>query len=59
MENAAVLFDKMLHAAVKGIVVEGGLFFMDFQWRMTFLPIKIAGLSLYSALQVASYAFGF
>jgi hypothetical protein len=52
-----VLFDKELRAAVENIVVGGGLFFGDLQWRLAFLPIKFGGLDLYSAVEATSYVF--
>ncbi|MCI10010.1 hypothetical protein A2U01_0031101, partial [Trifolium medium] len=57
MKVAAVLFDKELRAAVEDIVVTGGPFFGDLQWRIASLPIKFGGLGLYSAVEAASYAF--
>lgn len=38
-------------------MVDGGPFFGDFQWRVTSLFIRVWGLGLYSAVEVASYAF--
>jgi hypothetical protein len=52
-----VLFDKELRAAVENIVVGGGPFFGDLQWRLASLPIKFGGLGLYSAVEATSYAF--
>jgi hypothetical protein len=57
MEEAAILFDKELRAAVEDIVVGGGPFFGDLQWRVASLPIKVGGLGLYSAVEAASYAY--
>jgi hypothetical protein len=57
MKDAAFLFDKELRGAVEDIVVGGGPFFGDLQWRITSLPIKAGGLGLYSAVEAASYAF--
>jgi hypothetical protein len=57
MEEVTVLFDKELRAAVEDIVVGGGPFFGDLQLRIAYLPIKCGGLSLYSAVEVASYVF--
>jgi hypothetical protein len=57
MEEAAVLFDKELRAAVKDIVwLVGGQFFGDLQWMMTSLPIKFRGLGLYTTIESTSYA---
>jgi len=47
MEDATILFDKELRRAVEDIVVGGGLFFWDLQWR----------LGLYSTVEASSYAF--
>jgi len=57
MEEAAMLFDKELREAVEDIVVGGGPFFGDLQWRLASLPIRFGGLGLYSALEASSYAF--
>jgi len=35
VEKAAMLFDKELREAVEDIVVGGGPFFGDLQWRLT------------------------
>jgi hypothetical protein len=43
MADTAILFDKGLRGAVEDIVVGGGSFFGDLQWRITFLPIKDRG----------------
>ncbi|MCI41568.1 hypothetical protein A2U01_0062801, partial [Trifolium medium] len=39
------------------IVVGGGPFFGDLQWRIASLHIKFGGLGLYSAVEATSYAF--
>ncbi|MCI24618.1 hypothetical protein A2U01_0045803, partial [Trifolium medium] len=39
MEEATVLFDKELQAAIEDSVVEGGLFFGDLQWSAASLSI--------------------
>jgi hypothetical protein len=57
MEEAAVFFDKGLHMAIEDMVVCGGPFFGDFQWRLASLPIRFGGLGLYSAVEASSYAF--
>ncbi|MCI13054.1 hypothetical protein A2U01_0034166, partial [Trifolium medium] len=57
IEDATILFDKELRGAVEDIVVDGGPFFEDLQWRISSLPIKGEGLGLYSAVEAASYAF--
>ena len=46
-----------MRGAVEDIVVGGGPFFGDFQWRIASLPIKAGGLGLYSAVEASSYAF--
>ena len=57
MEEVAMLVDKEMREAVEDIVVGGGPFFGDLQWRLASLPIRFGGLSLYSALEASSYAF--
>ncbi|KAI3778249.1 hypothetical protein L2E82_07407 [Cichorium intybus] len=57
MEEAALFFDKGLRGSIEDIVVCGGPFFGDFQWRMVSLPIRFGGLGLYSASEASSYAF--
>ncbi|GJY65944.1 hypothetical protein Tco_0468182 [Tanacetum coccineum] len=44
-------------AIIENIVVCGGPFFGDLQWRLASLPIRFGGLGLYSAKLVSSYAF--
>jgi hypothetical protein len=51
------LFDKELCGAVEDIVVGGGPFFGDLQWRLVSLPIRLMGLGLYSAVEASSYVF--
>jgi hypothetical protein len=57
MEEAISRFDNGLREAIEGIVVCGGPFFGDFQWRMASLPMRLGGLGLLSARDVAVYAF--
>ncbi|KAL7603985.1 hypothetical protein Lser_V15G19890 [Lactuca serriola] len=57
MEEAAIFFDNGLRAAIEDIVVCGGPFFGDIQWRIASLPIRFGGLGLYSAVEATSYAF--
>ncbi|GJU50466.1 putative reverse transcriptase domain-containing protein [Tanacetum coccineum] len=57
MEEAALFFDKGLRGSIENIVVCGGPFFGDLQWRLASLPIRFGGLGLYSAKLVSSYAF--
>ncbi|KAK2458086.1 hypothetical protein QL285_005285 [Trifolium repens] len=57
VEEAAMLFDKELRGAVEEIVVGGGPYFGDLQWRVTSLPIQAEGLGLYLVVEAASYAF--
>jgi len=52
-----MLFDNELREAVEDIVVGGGPFFGDLQWRLASLPIRFGGLGLYSTLEASSYAF--
>ena len=40
-EESAMLFDKELREAVEDIVVGGGPFFGDLQWRLDSLPIRV------------------
>jgi len=57
MEEVAMLFDKELREAAEDIVVGGGPFCGDLQWRLASLPIRFGGLGLYSTLEASSYAF--
>ncbi|KAL7610215.1 hypothetical protein Lser_V15G14394 [Lactuca serriola] len=57
MEEAAIFFDNGLRVAIEDIVVCGGPFFGDIQWRIASLPIRFGGLGLYSAVEATSYAF--
>ncbi|GKC83660.1 hypothetical protein Tco_1139377 [Tanacetum coccineum] len=57
MEEEALFFDKGLCGSIENIVVCGGPFFEDLQWRLASLPIRFGGLGLYSAKVVSSYAF--
>ncbi|KAK2380676.1 hypothetical protein QL285_068351 [Trifolium repens] len=52
-----MLFDKELRGTVEDIVVGGGPYFGDLQWRVASLPIQVGGLGLYSAVEAFSYAF--
>jgi len=52
-----MLFDKEVCGAVEDIVVCGGSFFQDLQWRLASLPIRFGGLGLYSAVEASSYTF--
>ncbi|XP_076887974.1 uncharacterized protein LOC143538262 [Bidens hawaiensis] len=54
VKEAVSVFDKGLRAAIEDIVVCGGLFFWDFQWRLASLPIHFGGLGLYSAEDVST-----
>ncbi|PWA75758.1 reverse transcriptase domain-containing protein [Artemisia annua] len=53
-EEAALLFDKGLREAIEELVVCGGPYFGDFQWRLASLPIRFGGLGLYSAVEASS-----
>ncbi|GJV03634.1 hypothetical protein Tco_1337203 [Tanacetum coccineum] len=44
MEEAALFFDKGLRWSIENIVVCGGPFFGDLQWRLASLPIRFGGL---------------
>ena len=55
--EAVSIFDNGLRRAIEDIVVCGGPFFGDFQWRLASLPIRFGGLGLCSAEDVSSYAF--
>ncbi|KAL7586081.1 hypothetical protein Lser_V15G36198 [Lactuca serriola] len=57
MEEATLLFDNGLHREIEDIVVCGGPFFGDIQWRLASLPIRFSGLGLYSTVEATSYAF--
>ncbi|GJV68014.1 putative reverse transcriptase domain-containing protein [Tanacetum coccineum] len=57
MEEAALFFDKGLRGSIENIVVCGGPFFGDLQWRLASLPIRFGSLGLYSAKVASSYAF--
>ncbi|PWA43054.1 reverse transcriptase domain-containing protein [Artemisia annua] len=43
VEEAALLFDKGLREAIEDMVVCGGPFFGDLQWRLASLPIRFGG----------------
>jgi len=45
-----MLFDKELHGAIEYIIVGGGPFFGDLQWRLASLSFRFVGMGLYSAL---------
>ncbi|MFS7914916.1 hypothetical protein Hanom_Chr02g00159161 [Helianthus anomalus] len=51
------VFDKGLRNAINDIVVCGGAFFGDLQWRLTSLPTRFGGLGICSAEDASSYAF--
>ncbi|GKE08224.1 hypothetical protein Tco_1411775 [Tanacetum coccineum] len=57
MEDATLFFDKCLRGSIENIVICGGLFFGDIQWRLDSLLIRFGGLGLYSAKVISSYAF--
>ncbi|GKF65053.1 hypothetical protein Tco_0188501 [Tanacetum coccineum] len=57
MEEAALFFDKGLRGSIEIIVVCGGPFYEDLQWRLASLPIQFGGLGLYLPKLVSSYAF--
>nr|GEU38135.1 hypothetical protein [Tanacetum cinerariifolium] len=51
------LLRSCLRGSIENIVVCGGPFFGDLQWRLSFLPIRFGGLGMFSAKLVSSYAF--
>nr|GEX52627.1 hypothetical protein [Tanacetum cinerariifolium] len=55
--EAVSIFENGLRRAIEAIVVCGGPFFGDFQWRLASLPIRFGGLGLCSAEDVSTYAF--
>ncbi|GKE65374.1 hypothetical protein Tco_1519535 [Tanacetum coccineum] len=57
MEEATLFFDKGLRGSIENIVVCGGPFYRDLQWRLASLPIRFDGLDLYSTKLVSSYTF--
>ncbi|KAJ0617254.1 hypothetical protein HanIR_Chr02g0099381 [Helianthus annuus] len=57
MEDAVSRFDDGLRKAIEDIVVGGGPFFGDLQWRLASLPMRLGGLGLFSARDVGAYAF--
>ncbi|KAJ0523272.1 putative exostosin [Helianthus annuus] len=57
MVDAASRFDDGLREAIEDIVVGGGPFFGDLQWRLASLPMRLGGLGLLSARDVGVYAF--
>ncbi|GJT26270.1 hypothetical protein Tco_0906545 [Tanacetum coccineum] len=44
IEEVALFFNKGLRGSIENIVVCGGPFFGDLQWRLTSLPIRFGGL---------------
>lgn len=56
-DEAILCFDKGLREAIEDIVVCGGPFFGDLQWRLAFLLMRLGGLGLLSARDVRAYAF--
>ncbi|KAJ0453015.1 hypothetical protein HanHA300_Chr15g0585561 [Helianthus annuus] len=57
MVDAASRFDDSLWEAIEDIVVGGGPFFGDLQWRLASLPMCLGGLGLLLARDVEVYAF--
>ncbi|KAM0056399.1 hypothetical protein Hdeb2414_s0006g00217861 [Helianthus debilis subsp. tardiflorus] len=57
MVDATSCFDDGLREAIEDIVVGGGPFFGDLQWRLASLPMHLGGLGLLSAQDVEVYAF--
>ncbi|KAL8167568.1 LOW QUALITY PROTEIN: hypothetical protein V2J09_009067 [Rumex salicifolius] len=54
IREAIEIFDMGLR---ENIVVYGGSFFGDLQWRLSSLPIRYVGFGLYSASEASQYAF--
>jgi hypothetical protein len=52
VEEAAMLFDKELRGAIEDIVVVGGPYFGDLQWRVAPLPIQAEGLACTQQLRL-------
>ncbi|KAM0014048.1 putative exostosin [Helianthus debilis subsp. tardiflorus] len=55
MVDAASWFDDGLREAIEDIVVGGGPFFGDLQWRLASLPMRLGGLGLLSARDVGDH----
>ncbi|GKB23930.1 hypothetical protein Tco_0863331 [Tanacetum coccineum] len=55
--EAVSIFDNGLRRAIEAIVVCGGPFFGDFQWRLASPLIRFGGLGLCSAEDVSTFAF--
>jgi len=50
-----MLFDKESWRGVEDImVISGGPFFWDLQWRLDLLPIRSRELGMYSAIEASS-----
>ncbi|KAJ0599143.1 putative reverse transcriptase domain, exostosin [Helianthus annuus] len=57
VDDVVSCFDKGLREAIEDIVVCGGPFFGELQWRIATLPMRLGGLGLLSARDVAANAF--
>ncbi|KAJ0482043.1 putative reverse transcriptase domain-containing protein [Helianthus annuus] len=57
VDDAVSCFDKGLRATIEDIVVYGGAYFGELQWRIATLPMRLGGLGLLLARDVAAYAF--
>ncbi|KAM0063934.1 hypothetical protein Hdeb2414_s0003g00096711 [Helianthus debilis subsp. tardiflorus] len=57
VEGAVSVFDEGLRGALEDIVVCGGAFFGDLQWRLASLPTQFGGLGIFTAEDASSYAF--
>ncbi|GKA81267.1 hypothetical protein Tco_0787959 [Tanacetum coccineum] len=55
--EAVSIFGNGLRRAIEAIMVYGGPFFGDFQWRLASLSIRFGGFGLCSAEDVSTYAF--
>ncbi|GKC09497.1 hypothetical protein Tco_1001107, partial [Tanacetum coccineum] len=57
MGISKLFFASIMRGSIENIVVCGGPFFGDLQWRLAFLPIRLDGLGLYMEKEASSYAF--
>ncbi|KAJ0823139.1 hypothetical protein HanPSC8_Chr16g0740401 [Helianthus annuus] len=57
MDDVVSCFHKGIREAIEDIVVYGGAYFDELQWRIATLPMRLGGLGHLSARDVAAYAF--
>ncbi|XP_026459245.1 uncharacterized protein LOC113359892 [Papaver somniferum] len=55
--EAVDIFDKGLREVIEGIVVCGGPFFGELQWRLSTLPIRYGELGIYTDREAYRYSF--